>query len=207
MKVTAVLFDFGNVLGTFDKPKAAERLANASPYSSTEILTIILDGGLEKMLESGQISETAFCNEVLYRCKIDLSVPDVMRIWGDIFAPNPAIIPIVENLIERKVPIGVLSNTNGIHWPYIMDLPVMQMLQRYKAPFTLSYEVGGYKPDAILYETALKRLGTKPEETLYLDDIQAYVDAARALGMHAEQYDCTKDAGAITGIMQKYNLL
>lgn len=207
MKCTAVIFDFGNVLGTFDKFSAALRLACASPYGPKEIVQAILNGGLERMLESGHMSETAFCNEVLHWCKIDLTVPDVKRIWGNIFAPNQAIVPIVEQLIEKRVPIGILSNTNGIHWPYIMDLPVMQLLKRYDAPFTLSYEIGGYKPDAILYETALKRLGTKPDETLYLDDIGAYVAAARSLGMQAEQYDCTKDADAITGIMQKYELL
>lgn len=207
MKANAVIFDFGNVLGTFDKFSAALRLASASPYGTNEILQAILNGGLERMLESGQMSETAFCNEVLHRCKINLTVPDVRRIWGNIFAPNHAIIPFVEQLIERRVPIGVLSNTNSIHWPFIMDLPVMQLLKRHSAPFTLSYEVGGYKPDAILYETALKRLETKPEDTLYLDDILAYVEAARALGMRAEQYDCTKNADAITGIMLKYELL
>lgn len=130
-----------------------------------------------------------------------------MRIWGNIFAPNPAIVPIVEQLIAKRVPIGVLSNTNGIHWPYIMDLPVMQLLRSYGAPFTLSFDVGGYKPERIMYETALKRLGSAPEETLYLDDIEAYVSAAHAFGMQAEQYDCTKDPEAIGGIVQKYKLL
>jgi glucose-1-phosphatase len=208
MNAQAVIFDFGRVLGSFNKDAAAHRLAFASPYSPEEVLQIIQDSGLERQLESGQISETVFCNEVLYRCKIGtLTVPDIMRIWGNIFSPNSAVIPVVEQLIKHRVPLGVLSNTNGIHWPFIMDLPVMQVLNTYGAAFTLSYEVGGYKPDATLYETALKRLGTKPEETLYLDDIRAYVDAARALGMQAEQYDCTKDPSAITDIMQKHGLL
>lgn len=207
MKAKAVIFDFGNVLGTFDKFRALQRLACASRYETKEIIQVILNDGLERMLESGKMSEIAFCNEVLYRCKINLTVPDAMRIWGNIFAPNSAIVPIVEQLIEKRVPIGVLSNTNGIHWPYIMDLPVMQMLKAYRAPLTLSHEIGSYKPERIMYDNALAQLGSNPEETLYLDDIQAYVEAARARGMHAEQYDCTKDPDAIGSIMQKYGLL
>ena len=35
---------------------------------------------------------------------------------------------------------------------------------------------------------ALLHAGTGPAETLYLDDIGAYVDAAAALGMRAYQY-------------------
>ena len=204
----AVIFDFGNVLGTFDKKSACEHFSETSTYSADEISQIIVDRKLERMLESGQMSETAFCNELLHHCKVEkLTVPDVMRIWGNIFAPNPAIDPIVDRLIEHKVPIGVLSNTNGIHWPYIMDLPVMRKLEAYNAPFVLSYEVESFKPEPAMFTTALKRLGSEPSETLYLDDIEDYVVAARGLSMKAEQYDCTKDPDRISAIMKEHGLL
>ncbi|MFZ2555383.1 MAG: HAD family phosphatase [Minisyncoccia bacterium] len=204
----AVIFDFGNVLGMFDKKKACEQLAESSPYSADEIFSIIVGRKLERMLESGQMSETAFCNEVIHHCKlIKLTVPDVMRIWGNIFTPNPAIDFVVDRLIEQKVPIGILSNTNGIHWPYIMDLPVMRKLQDYGAPQTLSHELRAFKPDAKMFETALTRLGTKPEETLYLDDIQEYVDAARSIGMESAHYDCTKNSSRISAIMTEHGLM
>lgn len=204
----AVIFDFGNVLGMFDKQKACAQLAESSPYSADEIYQIIVGRNLERMLESGQMSETAFCNEVLHHCKLTkLTVPDVMRIWGNIFTPNPAIDGIVDRLIERKIPIGVLSNTNGIHWPYICDLPVMRKLQKYGAPQTLSYELKALKPDAIMFETAVMRLGTKTEETLYLDDINEYVGAARLAGMESEQYDCSKDSSRISTIMRQHGLV
>lgn len=203
----AVIFDFGKVLGTFDKMRACALFADYSSYSPTEIYDIITTQ-LEKMLESGQMSETAFCNELLHRCKVHtLTVPDGKRIWGNIFGSNPAIEPVIDQLIDQRTPIGVLSNTNAIHWPYIEDLPVMRKLKRYGAPFTLSYVVKAYKPDRRLYEAAFANLGTKAAETLYLDDIQEYVEAARAIGMKAEQYDCTKDPERISGIMNKYGFL
>lgn len=202
-----VLFDFGRVLGNFDKMWACARFAETSPYSTEEIAAII-SVRLEKLLESGAMSSTAFCNELLHRCEVEkLTVPDVMRIWGDIFSPNPAIMPVVNALISQGTPIGVISNTNSIHWPFIMDLPVMRALQEYRAPFTLSYEVRASKPDKVMYETALKRLRSSPEDTLYIDDIPEYVEAARALGMRAEVYDCTENPALISEIMMRHGVL
>ena len=113
--MNAVIFDFGRVLGTFDKMKACKLFAETSTYDAETIYDIIVRR-LEKQLESGSMSEPAFCNELLHHCKVEkLTVPDVMRIWGNIFGPNPVIDPVIDKLIAQKTPIGVLSNTNSIH--------------------------------------------------------------------------------------------
>jgi FMN phosphatase YigB (HAD superfamily) len=39
------------------------------------------------------------------------------------------------------------------------------------------------KPDPAIYRYVLKELGTRPEETLFIDDRQVNVDAADAMGM------------------------
>ena len=46
-----------------------------------------------------------------------------------------------------------------------------------------SYQLRVAKPDAAIYRYALERLGTRPEETLFLDDKAENVDTAVALGM------------------------
>lgn len=204
----AVIFDFGRVLGNFDKLAACKQFAESSPYSAEEIFQIIVNGRLEQMLESGQMSETAFCNELLYRCKVEkLTVPDVRRIWGNICTPNPAIDPVIDELMRQNTPIGVLSNTNSIQWDFIEDIPVIRKLIAYGASFTLSYQIKACKPDRIMFETALTRLGMQPDETLYLDDIIEFVEAARGVGMKAEQYDCTKDPDRISQIMTERGFL
>jgi putative hydrolase of the HAD superfamily len=47
-----------------------------------------------------------------------------------------------------------------------------------------SYQLGLAKPDPEIYHHALEKLGARPEETLFLDDKQVNIDAARALGIH-----------------------
>nr|WP_300045157.1 HAD-IA family hydrolase [uncultured Nocardioides sp.] len=48
-----------------------------------------------------------------------------------------------------------------------------------------SHEVGLAKPDPAAYEIVTRRLGVEAGEVLFLDDVEANVVAARALGWHA----------------------
>ncbi|GII58628.1 haloacid dehalogenase [Planotetraspora thailandica] len=48
-----------------------------------------------------------------------------------------------------------------------------------------SHEVGMSKPDRRIYELTCERLGVLPEETVFLDDVEAYVEGAREAGIHA----------------------
>ncbi|GAA5155966.1 HAD-IA family hydrolase [Nocardioides marinquilinus] len=48
-----------------------------------------------------------------------------------------------------------------------------------------SHEVGLAKPDPRVYDLTARRLGVEPSEIVFLDDVEANVEAARAAGWHA----------------------
>jgi HAD superfamily hydrolase (TIGR01509 family) len=48
--------------------------------------------------------------------------------------------------------------------------------------------VGASKPSPIVYLEALRRCKVQSSEAVYIDDIAAYVDAARNLGMAGIHY-------------------
>jgi epoxide hydrolase-like predicted phosphatase len=48
-----------------------------------------------------------------------------------------------------------------------------------------SHEVGVAKPDPAVYQLTCDRLGVRPDELAYVDDVPVCVDAARELGIHA----------------------
>lgn len=52
-----------------------------------------------------------------------------------------------------------------------------------------SHEVGVEKPDRKIFELALTRLGVRPEESVFLDDVAMHVEAARTIGMRAVLYE------------------
>lgn len=51
-----------------------------------------------------------------------------------------------------------------------------------------SHEVGLAKPDPRIYELACAQLGVAAENTIFVDDGEASVAGARAVGMHAIQF-------------------
>jgi putative hydrolase of the HAD superfamily len=51
-----------------------------------------------------------------------------------------------------------------------------------------SYQLHLAKPDPAIYLQTLQRLGTRPDETLFIDDKRVNVDAAIALGMKAVEF-------------------
>jgi putative hydrolase of the HAD superfamily len=56
----------------------------------------------------------------------------------------------------------------------------------------LSCELRLIKPDAEIFRRTIERIGVKPEATLFVDDRQANVEAARALGVRAIQFESTE---------------
>jgi putative hydrolase of the HAD superfamily len=56
---------------------------------------------------------------------------------------------------------------------------------------TFSAEVGLIKPDAAIYQHTLRGLGVTPSETLFVDDREINIRAARKVGMHAVKFHST----------------
>jgi putative hydrolase of the HAD superfamily len=62
-------------------------------------------------------------------------------------------------------------------------------LLRHFDDLVLSYEVKAMKPQPEIYREALARAGCCPAECFYTDDIAAYVDAARGMGIDSVLFE------------------
>jgi epoxide hydrolase-like predicted phosphatase len=97
-------------------------------------------------------------------------------------AQNPAMLAWQQQLKECGLLTAILSN---------MGDSVLENIERefdWLPRFDVlvwSYQHNLAKPDPAIYRLALQKLGTRPEETLFIDDKQANIDAAHALGMPA----------------------
>ena len=94
-----------------------------------------------------------------------------------------------ENLLEglsRRYRLLLLSNTNDIHYRFLRE---RYLMLRHFDDFVLSYEVGAMKPDAKIYDEAIRRAGAPADECFFVDDKQINVDAARRAGMDAVRFE------------------
>jgi putative hydrolase of the HAD superfamily len=104
------------------------------------------------------------------------------RMWT---TQNPAMVAWQQQLKQRGLLTAILSNMGDtvlasiereFAWIQNFDVQVW------------SFQLRIAKPDPAIYEYVLKDLGTRPEETLFLDDRLVNIEAARALGIRALQF-------------------
>jgi len=87
--------------------------------------------------------------------------------------------------LAARYKLVLLSNTNAIHFEMIRE---NYALLRHFHERILSTRAHAMKPRREIFQAALDRCGCPPEQCFYTDDIAAYVEAARRLGIDAVQF-------------------
>jgi HAD superfamily hydrolase (TIGR01509 family) len=179
--IRTVVSDLGNVLLHFDHMLACRRLAERCGWSPQEIYDSMFTSGLVAEYDLGRISSAEFGRRSMERLAVVLEMGEIRQIWSDIFDPVEGMEELVRALKGRYA-LVLLSNTNKWHFEHChARFPVVRLFEH----FALSYRLRCQKPDPAVYREALAMAGALPEETLYVDDIPAYVESARRLGMKA----------------------
>jgi putative hydrolase of the HAD superfamily len=69
-----------------------------------------------------------------------------------------------------------------------------------------SCRLGTAKPDAAYFRALSTRLDLPPDVTLFLDDNEANVASARAVGLHAEHFQVAAGRSLLEQILAAYGL-
>ena len=193
--IRTIISDLGNVLLHFDHMQSCRQLAESCQLSPKQIYDSMFESGLVRDYELGRISSEEFGRRSMERLKVDLEMELIREIWSDIFHPVAGMEELMTSL-KGSYQLVLLSNTNEWHFEHCRKkFPVVRLFEH----LALSYRLGYQKPDPEIFEKALAMADVRPEETLYVDDIPAYVEAARQLGMKAI---CFKDREQLTDEMR-----
>ncbi len=198
LPIRMVLFDYGNVLEFVDHRRSAARLCEGTGRDADALLRrFLLPRGPLEQLESGMIDADGFrllAGEAVGR---EFPPDEFASRFSDMFVMREDTTALLRAL-RGRYRLGLLSNTNEIHYATtISKHPCFGFFDQ----VTLSFEVKAMKPAAAIYRDALaKAAGIPPAEILYLDDIPAYAEAARACGMQALVYD---PAGATAATVRR----
>jgi FMN phosphatase YigB (HAD superfamily) len=185
MSYRAIFFDLGNVLAPFDFTRAFSAMEASSPLTIDEMLQRLQSVSLIHDYECGRVTDREFVQGMRETLELDVDFDEFDVIWNSIFLP-PTLVPetLLAELRERY-PLLLLSNTNGLHFRFLQkNYPHIGYFHH----LVLSHEVGAEKPDPAIYLRALDTVGLSPAEVFFTDDLQANIDAARALGIDAEQF-------------------
>ncbi|MCX8021827.1 MAG: HAD family phosphatase [Syntrophorhabdaceae bacterium] len=180
------VFDLGNVILPFEHRQIATKLHRKSKLADSispgEMFDHMFDraGGLVNRYETGNMSSYEFFDQLRDMFRLDMDFEEFKDIWNNIFWENKEVIEAIEYLKGRGYPLFLLSDTNELHFTYIIGrYPVVHLFDEW----ILSFEVGVKKPEKRIYDVIFEKSDTEGKEVLYIDDMERNVEAAEALGM------------------------
>lgn len=97
---------------------------------------------------------------------------------------NPVIVALAKQL-HSSYRTGIITNA---HHEFLEPIIAKTHLHDVFDIIVISSRVGVIKPDARIFNIALKQLGVRPEETIFIDDIKSNVAGAESVGIHGIHY-------------------
>lgn len=181
MAVRAVIFDFGGVLVRTEDDSGRRKWEERLGLPRGELERLVFESDVSVRAMRGQASEEAVWQHVAQ--VLHLNAEELAELRYDFWAGDrldPHLLAFLSSLRPRYR-VGLISNA----WDNARAVftekyglgPVLDVL-------VISAEEGVMKPEARIYHIALERLGVRPEEAVFIDDIEENVIGARKAGLH-----------------------
>ena len=182
MALRAVVFDYGMVLTGQPNVGARAELLRITGLSEERFERMYWAD--RHAYDEGKLTGLAFWEKLLKdgELKLNAGAVEELNLWDARMwtTQNPVMLAWQLELKQRGILTAILSNMgDNVHANMQREF---DWLPRFDA-LVWSYELRVAKPDAAIYIHVLKELGTRPEETLFLDDKLVNIEAAEALGM------------------------
>ncbi|MCC8039405.1 MAG: HAD family phosphatase [Bacteroidales bacterium] len=190
LPVSNLLFDLGGVIMDIDRNRCVRAYEDLGMADANEFLGEYKQAGVFAAVEGGQIDIDGFHREMHKLLPEGVTDLQIDEAFGKFLLGIPVErLQALRQLRSQGYRVYLLSNTNPVMWNReICWFFQVEGLQRedYFDGIVTSFEAKCMKPDPAIFRYAAEHLGIDPEETLFFDDSQANVDAARACGYQAE---------------------
>jgi glucose-1-phosphatase len=184
-KLRAIIFDIGRVLVRVDVGRAMDGLGAGLSLSPSELWAAIEKDPRWPDWQEGRISPRDWHLHLSNRLGISLSFEQFTEVWNRALDPKPIQDITLFEKLAKGYRLGLLSNTDPIH---VAHMEPNYDFFRFFSVCIYSCGVGASKPNPLIYREALRGCKVQAGEALYIDDILAYVEAARRLGMAGIHY-------------------
>ena len=185
MPVKNVVFDAGGVLLEWNPPRVIAELY-PDPQVQAQIRQYIFEHPDWHEVDRGTLTaESAPSHFSKLSGRSADEVRDLLRITAESLTPIDGTIRLLEELAAAHVNLYLLSN---------MPVSTYEILSKRHAFFdhfehlVISGAILMLKPEPAIYKHLVETTGIVPAESVFIDDLQRNVIAARESGLHAIQF-------------------
>ena len=189
-----LIFDLGGVLVSLDRKRCLDNFSNDLGFDDFgEYLNAYAQKGFFAKFENGDINSAQFRDIVREHCRKEGVTDEMIDSTLDTFLTevSPYKVKLLLDLKE-KYNLLLLSNVNPIAWKKCCELFLQAQGVDIEDVFDklyLSFELNASKPGALIYEKVLEDSGIVPQETLFIDDSAANIEAGRVAGLNVLLYN------------------
>ena len=211
--INTVVFDIGDVLVSSN----FKELLTNDPEIPNEIVDTLLNLWLIDKDDMDETMDLKTYREIVNkRMGTELSkyIPKLFKYNIECVNAFDYTIPMIQDLKDKGYKVYYLSNWSAWAHDLLQEAGKFEFL-KYMDGGIFSYDVGYMKPSLEIYKLFIEKYKIDPEETVFFDDKEENVLAAKKLGFHAIQfvdhnnsivYDYLKDHSAIyESVVQNLN--
>lgn len=181
-----VIFDVGRVLFYWDLRYLFEKL-----IADRNELDWFLENIVTTKWHFEHDAGRSLSDMVAERIALFPQYEDFIKAYANRFnetIPGPVAgsLEIVEALAARDIPLYAITNFGDEFWDGFR--PTQPIFDHF-IDIVVSGREKLVKPNPAIYKLAINRFNIKAEESIFIDDMQANIDAAKSSGMHGHLFE------------------
>ncbi len=182
-----IIFDLGGVVLDLDYDRCIRSFEQIGFKGAENYVSCYHPMEIFGALERGEIAPSAFCEELRKMSGCEMSDEQISRAYQSILVSIPVgKLRLMQRLRAEGYKVYALSNMSKIMLSRVAELFECdgQTMESYFDDMFISYQMGVMKPDPKIYEMLLEKTGAKASESLFIDDGEKNIVAARAMGFN-----------------------
>ncbi|HEY4723290.1 MAG TPA: HAD family phosphatase [Anaerolineae bacterium] len=187
MPIRAIIFDVGGVFARTENVNGRRKWEQRLGLAEDTLAMTVWTSEISRQGEIGQATLEEIWRGIGQL--FELNAAEVKELQADFWSGgtwDDGLTEFVRSL-KPRYKTGVISNA----WPEAREFVESHTGSATFDAILFSAEEGVAKPNRVIFERALARLGVAPDEAIFINDVAENIEAACTIGLHGIQFDNT----------------
>ena len=176
--IKTIIFDLGGVYLNRGIWIAEEKFAKKYQLPLEKVVEVLIKKNYKDYF-SGKITEQEYWRRFLSEFNLKEDWKELRKTLLNSFKQQEGMPELIKKL-RKNYKIGLLSDQTKEWWPH---LDKKHNISQNFDFIIISYQTGFHKPQEEIYKIAISKSKFKPEECLFIDDLEHNLEPAKKLGM------------------------